>query len=155
MPSSGPGAERAAAPEPAGLDRGQQLGRLGQATDAVLAVRGELALAGRDHGHAAGAQQLEVGLRRRDAGTCGCSSPAPPAPGRRAASAAAVSRLSAWPWASLAIVLALAGRDQVERRRAATEREVGDRAARRRRLAGIGAAQRVGLELADQHRRAR
>ena len=130
------------------LDRGQQLGGLGQAADPVLAVGAELALA-----RAAitvtprARQQLEVGLRGRVLGTSGCSSPARPRPGSRRASAAAVSRLSAWPWASLAIVFALAGAIRYSVR-ALDQRQVADRRALGQRLAGVGAARRVGLELA-------
>ena len=57
------------------------------------------------------------------------------------------------PWASLAIVLALAGRDQVRVGVLTSARWlIGARWGGR--LAGIGAAQRVGVELADEHRRA-
>ena len=68
------------------------------------------------------------------------------------ASAALVSRLSARPWASFASVLADAGATQ--KRPRADQLEVGDRVVRRRRLARIGAAGRVALELVDEHRRA-
>ena len=71
--------------------------------------------------------------------------------GRRQASAAAVSRLSAWPPASLAIVFADAGRDQ-ERVGALDQLEVRERRVLGRRVAGERAAQRVGLPLGEEHR---
>ena len=73
--------------------------------------------------------------------------------GRRHASAAAVSRLSACPCASLASVCARRRRDQVyvgalDQREVRERRVIGQRVARER------AAQRVRLELGDEHRRA-
>ena len=85
--------------------------------------------------------------------TCGCSSPARPRAARVQASAALVSRLSASPPASFAIVFADAGRD-AESVAAAHELEVRDRVVVGRRVAREGAARGVGLELVDQHRRA-
>ena len=73
--------------------------------------------------------------------------------GRRQASAAAVRRLSAWPPASLAIVLAEAGAITY-RSASLDEREVRQRLVLGRRVTREGAAQRVGLPLGDQHRRA-
>ena len=69
------------------------------------------------------------------------------------ASAALVSRLSAWPPASLASVLAEAGATTI-RVAAAHQLEVGDRIVIGRGIAGEGAAGGIGLELVDQHRRA-
>ena len=68
------------------------------------------------------------------------------------ASAALVSRLSARPAASLAIVLADAG--ATKRRRRGHQLEVRDRVVVGRGVAREGAAGGVGLELVDQHRRA-
>ena len=85
--------------------------------------------------------------------TCGCSSPARPPAAPVDASAALVSRLSASPWASLAIVLADAGATQRTSARR-DQLEVGDRVVVGRGLTGERAARGVGLELVHQHRRA-
>ena len=66
--------------------------------------------------------------------------------GQAAASAAVVTRLSAWPAASFATRVGAGGRDQVHVG-ALDEREVADRRALGHGLTGIGAARRVGLEL--------
>ena len=134
------------------LARLEQLGGLGQPPDAVLAVGGELALAGCDDRHAARASSSRLacvaGFRYIRLFIAGAT-----ATGQAAASAAVRHRLSAWPWASLAIVFAVAGRDQVQVG-ALDQREVADRRALGQRLARVGAARRIGLELAGQHRRA-
>ena len=92
-----------------GLDGGEQLGRLGQAAGAALAERGERAgagLAARSRRARAGARGWPgwPGARTSPSFIAGATTS-----GRRHASAAAVSRLSASPWASLASVFADAG----------------------------------------------
>ena len=72
--------------------------------------------------------------------------------GQVAASAAEVSRLSARPWASLAIVFARRRRDQ-EGVGVADQLEVAERVVLRRRLVGERAARGVALELVGEDRR--
>ena len=130
------------------LDGGEQLGRLGQAADPELAQRAERAGARAR----ARSPRARAGVARL-AWVAGCSYIAlfmagATISGRRHASAAAVSRLSAWPWASLASVLADAGRDQ-EHVGVLDQREVRERRVLGQRIAGEGAAQRVRLPLGD------
>ena len=121
------------------LDRGQQLGRLRQPADPELARRAERTRARLEH----------VTPRARSvsrfACVAGCSYIAlfmagATISGRRHASAAAVSRLSACPCASLASVCADAGRDDVDvgvldQREVRERRVLGQRIARERRRA--------------------
>ena len=107
-------------------------GGLGQPPDAPLAPRGEPAGAGLDDRGAARAQQRRGWPAWPGARTCGCSSPARRTSGAVQASAALVSRLSASPCASLAIVLAEAGATQSTSARR-DQLQMGDRVVRRAR----------------------
>ena len=111
--------------------------RLGQAADAVLAVGGELALRPERSPSPRERRAVPGWPASPGARTCGCSSPARPLPGTRAASAAAVSRLSACPCASLAIVFALAGAIRY-RSASLDQREVRDRSPLGRGVTRVG-----------------
>ena len=104
------------------LDRGEHVGRVGQPAGAPLALRGQPpgARAGRSARRASAAGRGWPGSP--GASTCGRSSPGASTSGAGLASAALVSRLSAWPPASLAIVLAEAGATQSTSQRRTSSR---------------------------------
>ena len=139
-------------PRESGLAGLQQPRGLGQTPDAVLASEASRPTVGLDDRRRRAARSV-----RRLACVAGCSYmrlfiAGAIRSGQPAASAQLLSRLSARPAASLAIVLAEAG--AIRKTRRWRPAQVADRLVRRRRLVGEGAAGGIALELADEHGRA-
>ena len=126
---------------------------LGQAPDALLALRRQPPDVGLDDRSRRARAACAGSPAWRGARTCGCSSPARAPAGTSAASAQLLSRLSARPAASLAIVLAEAGAITYTSALATSCRWLSGSCVGRR-LVGERAARGVALELADEHRRA-
>ena len=133
-----------------GFDAGQEAGRVGQAALAVLAARGEGALVGVDHGHAALAQGRQVGLgggvgvhavvhRRGDQAR------------RRAGEERGGDHRVGLAGGELGDRVGRGRGDEVGVA-VGGQLEVADRVVRGSGIAGEGAAHRVALELGEQHR---
>ena len=135
------------------LARRQDPRRLGQATDAVLALRGEPSAVGLDDPRAALAQRPAGSPASPGARTCGCSSPGrspadSPRPARSCSAGCPPGRRRAWRSCSPrpgAITYTSASRHQLE---------VAQRLVLGQRLPGKCSPRGIALELADEHRRA-
>ena len=144
-----PSQGRSPAGSAASIRRQQPLG-LGQAAAAVLAARGELALLGLDHLDPALAQRRQVRLGRR-VGVHAVVHRRGDEPRRRAGEEGGGQHRVGRARRELGERVGRGGRDQIGVA-AAGQLEVADRVVAGLLFAGEGAAQRVALELGDQHR---
>ena len=156
FPGTAGGDEHAQVPQVRAFERalagGEQLRRLGQPPNPAFPVRSELSLARLDHRHPALGEQPQVRLRRSvqvHAAVHRRGDQHRAAGGQRGRGHEVVSE----PVRELCERIGTRRRDQ-EHVGAIDERQMTDQRPRGQRLAGIGAASRVGLELADQYRRA-